>query len=190
MLSVSAVKLHECTLKDQSKSWSKVTVFPFFRNTGEVTRHMLVVPEGDLALWVDNLDQLKVSISGKVTLDGLVANLPSVMDHNMGAMEKEWHFDPWWLLLKPAYVNRNWVPAAGASNCTDAFEGLYYNSHLKTVTTVVPPGGSADAPQKYTQDMLAVTREKVEMIPSGKNRSNGGWRIKETWPAFGSWKQF
>ncbi len=187
ILTVSAHKLHEVTLKDNSQSWKEITVFPFFKNTGEVVRHMLVIPEGQLALWIDDLDQLKYSQMGGLTLDGLVSTLPSVNAGNIGAMETMWHYDPWWMLMEPGYKSRNWVPAAGESNCPDNFQFLFYTSDLKKVTTIVKPDASPDAIEKYTPDMLAEAREKVEIEPSEEDE---GWKVKQEWPDKGSWKQF
>lgn len=187
-MSVSAVKIHQCTLKDHSQTWSNVTVFPFFKNTGEVVRHMLVIPEGQQALWIDDIHLLKAGVLGGVVLNGLVSTLPSVGAHNMGAMEEQWHYDPWWLLKEPGYASRSWVPAAKASNCADKFAYLYYPGNLKKVTYIIPPGGSEETPQKYLPDMLPEVRERIEVTRDGKE--NGGWKLKESWPDKGSWKPF
>ena len=173
---ISAKSLLKIKLRDDSgKTWKGVTVFPFFDRFGDILKMMVIIPDGAMVYFFNPSDRIYIDGMGRVRLKGLVSTLRPMRVDLGRELRDLWHFDPWWVLTKPEYVNRAWVPAGKATNCPHLFDMVWFDLKLTRIAGVKHSGKL----KKFSYELMPEPEtRRSDAIPAGPRWRNQwpGWK--------------
>jgi len=138
---IPAYLLHNRPLKYGWLGRKEATLFPFFDHRGKTKAFLLLVPKRGETWFLEAKPKAfsLVEVSDGYTTQEVLTyrgKLPKPAPpdaEQLKRFSRLFHYDPWWLLDRPAFKECAWVPALKATNVTDIAEcaGLSFELSLE-----------------------------------------------------------
>ncbi|MDF1597102.1 MAG: hypothetical protein P1T08_13570 [Acidimicrobiia bacterium] len=188
---VRAVRLHGT--KTRSGHDRRVSIFPFFGPDGAV--HAVMVTDhiaGTISLASLDEGGVRVPIAGRCDIPGL----RPVDDEGVATLSGLWHYDPWWVLARPAHSGHWATPLLKRTNCVDflseGVQSLWFARDLSAVTWAEVQDAERMTGKRRTAGAVTLTRWSPGFLSSAAGRvqrqcgsrpidPRGAWVLDPIW---------
>ena len=180
----SAKALHRKKVVCGQQQWSRASLFPMFTPEGDVRYLLMIVPDTGGLYWMPwhpgtpyraGFFTLRIGRSDQ--------RMRPLEPDDLASMEHLLHYDPWWLLDRPAFASHWAVPALKKTNClpyiTADFDMLHFAPDLSRVSKVSrknPDGSHSYEP--WQRDRLTLP---AESLSSSTRSAKLRWVLDPVW---------